>query len=541
LRDSFFKEQYNFAQTSKDKLGVNTAVSFAAAVIMLVLSLVGIPVRAVGIAGVITCLIVLIFCFHEMKDGIVSVFYLAPSNDTLNAFALVAAVFQSVILIINEVGTTFTFAVFLSIAFSTAMKYIFACEISENLNLIKKHTTYSVNLADITLKKRYFGKVCLVNPVEKFPNIVETTYESDPSEQKIRLFVPILSSCIVIASIVIGIINGFNTFAASLVALFAVSASFTGEMSYVLPYAVAQKKLRKRGSVLLGYHSIEELQNAETIVVDDIDLFPPNLTELEMFRIKDKERINDAVEYTASLLIASASPFADTFAKSCGCNVDRLPEVVDWKFQKDYGIFAHIYDDEVILGNRNMLLSYDILPLSQETEASLVSTNRNIIYVAINGKVSAYIIVKYVCDSEMKKAAESVGSDFSIIVTSCDANITENMVQKRYELHNAKIIVPSSEEIKRIDSVRESVSEETEPVMITTKNAIGILSSVRLARKLGSVVNISVLTKLASIILGVVLTTAAFFISPSSLNAFWVILFNLIWTVPVVFISLVKK
>ena len=69
----------------------------------------------------------------------------------------------------------------------------------------------------------------------------------------------------------------------------------------------------------------------------------------------------------------------------------------------------------------------------------------------------------------------------------------------------------------------------------------GILSSVRKAKKLASIVNISVVIKIASIILGLVLTTIAFFIDHSAPGPIWVVLFNAIWSIPILFLTVIRK
>jgi cation transport ATPase len=545
LKDSYFREQYGIAQTSKDAFLVKTAVAAFSAVLSAVLAATGIPPLINGIVGIVLSVAVFIFCAREMADGLVSVFRMHPSNDSFSSVALIAAAVHSFTLLFSsQTGAPriFTPVIFASVAISMLMKYLFICEIISNLNLIRANKTYVVNTGNIDLRKRLVDRICVVNPVVHFPNVVETTYSGDPSEEKIRLFVPAVCVAVFLVSVVIGIVSGFGAFAASFAALFAIASSFTSEMAFVFPYIAEQRRLRKLGSVLLGYHSIDAMRDVSTLVVSDKDLFPGKYTKMERFRFRDVERMADAVEFTAALLLAADTPFASTFASSTGCDISRLPEVDDWRYMKNYGILGHIYGDEVLIGNRNMLLSYEILPLPQETEASLTSTNRSILYTAINGVLVSYTVFSYAPDPEMKRAAETVGEDFAIIALTNDCNITETAVQKLYGLHNTKILIPDANEREIIDEASKTADEaEALPDMITTKNAIGILSSVRKAKKLASAVNMSVLIKTASIILGLLLTTVAFFINPALPGTLWVFLFNLIWTLPVIFITFVKK
>jgi hypothetical protein len=542
--DAFFTKQYNIAQNTKDTLSIKTAVSAFATVLMTILTLLGLPAAALSICSIILSGILYGVFFHEFNDALVSVFKLKPSNDSFNSIALIFSVIRAVSLIfINNVNSNFISPViFLSITISMIMKLVFVQEIINNLNFIKNNKIYLVDVADINLAKRYINQVCMVNPVVNFPNIIDTTYANDPSEEKSKLFVPAVCVFIFIISLIIFLFKGVNIFFTSLCTLFAICASFTGEMTFVLPYMTTQKKLRKLGSILLGYHSINSLKDISTLIIQDSDLFPKELAQLIKLRFKRKEYVAKSVEYSAALLIESNSPLKNTFLEILDCSVDKLPEVEKWRSLKNYGIAAIINGDSVLLGNRSLLLSYDIPPLTQEQEATLLTMNRNILYCAINGEIAAIILAQYVDDPVMKKAAEHVGGDFTIIVETNDCNITENMVQKRYDLSSTKIIVPDNDETLALETMRKKFkADESIPVMISTKNAIGTLESVKQAKDLFEVIDVSILTKQSSIILGIILTVIALFMVPNLLSAIWIFIFNLLWTIPIIFLSVFKK
>ena len=544
MQDAYFTKQYNIAQNTKDTLSIKTAVSVFATVLMTILTLLGLPTAALSICSIILSVIMYGVCFHEFNDGIISVFKLKPSNDSFNAIALIFSVIEAFSLIfIKDVNSNFfSPVIFLSITISMIMKLVYIQEIINNLNLIKNNKTYIVDVSEISLTKRYIDQVCMVNPVVNFPDVIDTTYADDPSELKSKYFIPVVCIVVIIIALIALILKGTNVFFTSLCSLFAICASFTGEMTFVLPYMTTQKKLRKLGSVLLGYHSVNSLKNISTLIVQDSDLFPKELTQIIKLRFKKKEYVAKSIEYTAALLIETNSPLKDTFLEILDCSTDKLPAVDKWRSLKNYGIAAIMNGDTVLLGNRSLLLSYDIPPLSQEQEATLLTMNRNILYCSINGEIGAIILVQYVDDPIMKKAAEHVGGDFTIIVETNDCNITENMVQKRYDLSSTKIIVPDNDETILLEAMRKRLKSEVKlPVMISTKNAIGILESVKQAKSLSDVIDVSILTKQASIILGIILTTVALFTVPGLVSAFWIFLFNLLWSIPIIFLSIFKK
>ncbi len=540
MNDEIFNEQYSAALSTRDSISVKTIAAGVTACVMFILSLLSLPAIVSGITGLVCAIILFIICLNEFSDGIISVFRLQPSNDSLNSLAVVAAAVHSLYQIIDggQVSQTVSWVIFLSVFCSMLMKLLYVNEIVINLNMIKKDKMYEVSAERISLTKRYVEQVCMVNPVVNFPNVFDTSYEGDPSESKSRYFVPVAAGLALILSGVMAIFNGFGGFALALVSLFAITASFTSETSFVLPYIATQRRLRKLGSLLLGYHSIDALKDIETLVVTDVELFPPKRVKINKFRFRNKMYMTEAIEYTAALLLRADTPLKRAFMKMVSCPKKRLPPVDEWRYMKNYGITATIYGDEVLLGNRNLLLASDITPLPQETEAAMVTKNKNMLYLAINGEIAAYILFTYNFDPAMKQAAENVGEDFNIIVETNDCVITETMVQKRYDLQTTKIIVPDADEVNLISDIRDSIADGNNlPVMITTKNAIGILSSVKQAKNLMHIIDLCILTKQASVGFGLVLTAIALFLAPTYVTGLWLFLFNLLWTIPVIFIS----
>lgn len=541
MNEEIFNEQYTAALSARDSISVKTIASGIAACVLFILSLISLPSIVCGITGLVCSVILFIICLNEFSDGIISIFRLQPSNDSLNSVAVVAAAIHSLYQILDNTQTaqTVSWVIFLSVFCSMLMKLLYVNEIIINLNMIKKGKMYEVSTERISLTKRYVEQVCMVNPVVHFPNVFDTSYEGDPSESKSKYFVPIAAGLALILSAIISIFGGFGAFALAIASLFAIAASFTSETSFVLPYIATQRRLRKLGSLLLGYHSIDALKDIETLVVTDAELFPPKRVRINKFRFKSKMYMTEAIEYTAALLLRSDAPLKRAFMKMVSCPVDRLPPVEEWRYMKNYGITANIYGDEVLLGNRNLLLASDITPLPQETEASMVTKNKNMLYLAINGEIAAYILFTYNFDPAMKRAAENVGEDFNIIVETNDCTVTEIMVQKRYDLQTTKIIVPDADEVKLISDIRDSIAEGNNlPVMITTKNAIGILSSVKQAKNLMHIIDLCILTKQASVGFGLVLTALALFLAPTYVSGLWLFLFNLLWTIPVIFLSI---
>ncbi len=541
---SFFEEQYNSVVASRDKLLLKTGVCLGIGAVFGLLTLLEIPRIALAILQLVFSVLIWAVCNDEMTGGIRSFLKLRPSTDSFNALGLVGLVAHAIYMMAANppadehfVG----FVLYLSIALSMGMKYLYVWQIMKNLDLIRDKKTYALQVTDLSLSKKYIRQVCSANPVVDFPNVVRTSYDSDPTAKKNRSFIPLVTLAVIGVSILVSLIHK-GSFLVSLAALLCICAGFSTEMSFVLPYVMMQIRLRKMGSILMGNYSVEHLKETDTLLVKDTDLFPSENNEILNFSIRNKALAKEAVTYTAALLHVSESPLEDAFLKAFPDLNERKPTVLQWRVIKNYGIVATVDIDNVLMGNRNLLLSHNVQPWSPDKEAMLTAAGVHLQYVAINGRIAATMICRYNEDPELKKSAELLGGDFNLLVDTKDCNINENMIQRKYDLSRTKISVPDPDEAESVVETREELEEDqSPPVMISTQNALGILESIRRAKNLYKTVNLTIAIQQLSTLFGLILTVAGMLIAPGNLSWVWFLTFNVIWTLPAVAISLFKK
>lgn len=136
------------------------------------------------------------------------------------------------------------------------------------------------------------------------------------------------------------------------------------------------------------------------------------------------------------------------------------------------------------MGNRNLLLSYGITPLSQDKETELAAHGKSVTYLAINKKLVLVLAANYSVNPTLKQKTEELG-DFNILVESLDFNINEYMISRCYNIPDVNIMVTDSEETKILYTAHKKMEKkEPDPVMITTKSALGALKSILWTKKL---------------------------------------------------------
>ena len=304
----------------------------------------------------------------------------------------------------------------------------------------------------------------------------------------------------------------------------------------MLPYVITQIRLRREGSILVGNYSLDGLKETDTLLIKDRDLFPECENKILSMRIRTRK--SDVPGYIAALLAVTDSPLQEAFRTAEPAVPDRLPPVLQWHIIKNYGVVATVNADNVLFGNRNLLISHNVTPWGADKEAVLTAAQVHLMYLVINGEIAATMAVRYGEDAEMKKATENLSADYQILVDTRDCNINESMIRRRYDLPRAKISLPDPDELESVTEAREELEEDAKPpVMLTTKNPLAVLDSICRTRRLEKSVEISLLTQRLGILFGLLLTAVAFVVWPAEVSWGWLMAFQLLWTVPTVAVS----
>ena len=124
----FLKKQRSTMRKTSDFILLKFIIVAIVAVLDTLFVILRMPPVAMGIWGIIFCVVVYLAAFTEMNDVFRSVFKWNASNDSFEAFALIAVLLRSVSLIFIQGVTTEVFSpmLFVSIAISFAAKRAFA-------------------------------------------------------------------------------------------------------------------------------------------------------------------------------------------------------------------------------------------------------------------------------------------------------------------------------------------------------------------------------------------------------------------------------
>ena len=287
--------------------------------------------------------------------------------------------------------------------------------------------------------------------MERPSYFIENSFEDDPADDYIDKLIYISVGMAALMAILLGIIHrdlvfAFGTFAAFVgIAIpgFSLLASNIGLFW-------KNKHFNANGAAIVGHRAVEDSTDANAYVLDATDIFKKGSSSIIGIKTFHGMRIDDAILYGAALVIESGGPLAYIFDNVILGKKDLLPPVESLAYEERLGLSAWIHGRRVLLGTRDLLINHNVEAPDKNFEAQYVHDGRNVIYLGIAGKIAAMFVIKYQPDKHIGRYLRYLDrAGVSILVRSCDCNITEEMICSHFNLplSAVKILSPVSGDI----------------------------------------------------------------------------------------------
>ncbi|MBQ5825797.1 MAG: hypothetical protein IIW48_13475, partial [Clostridia bacterium] len=340
----------------------------------------------------------------------------------------------------------------------------------------------------------------------------------------------------VIISAVIGVIAGFITksYAGGL-SLFSgalcMSAPACAFIAANLPLLIENKKLIKNGAMVTSYAAAFEYESTNAIALDASDLFPSENCNIHGMKTFNGLRVDDAVLTTASMLIAAGGPISGLFENVIMEHNELLLRVEDLKYEERLGLTGWIRDRRIFVGNRKLLENHNIeIPMSID-ESKYVRGDRQIIYLADNGKLAAFFVVSYGRNKTIAEYLRHIENNgINILVHTTDSNINEKFIAKCFDLplNSVKVVSNTAGEVLKKYAEHTVIREDAK--LIHNGKAAAFLHAVSAAGKLCSIAGKISTLQTFCMAAGLLLTLLIMIFSgPLSLTPLHVCICQIIW------------
>lgn len=491
--------------------------------------------------------------------GLVSLFTLKADHDTPAALGALAVIAHGVALIMNpdQIHTGES-----SFYFVVAGLTLFANTVGKRMMILRIERNFAVasvdaqrtgeyllsgdKLADKLAEGQGFSEPAIAYPVKVgFPEkFLQLSYSEDYSENFSRYIAPIFLLFAVGLSLVCWLafdrspLEAFTIFCVVLCMASPLTPTIVGN----LPLLRASKRLSGEGAFISGYDAVETFEDMNCVAVDSGELYPAGAVEMHGIKAFAQSRIDEAILDAASLMCQVDGLLKSIFIEMIGNKCDILKPVSDIIYEDGKGLSAQVDGKMVLIGNRALMSAHGIEMPSHDYEKKYVKGDREILYLANSGEVTAMFVLSYHPNSEVDKWLRVLAKkELSLIVHATDPNITAKKIAADYHYPEEFIqIIPADlrEHYLALTAPKERakayvMSLSGSPVRLRALSAIHTLKQ---AMVVGTVL------QMAGLVLGYALVAFLAFTGAMSAIGFGQLaIYQLFWAVTIILIPNLKK
>ena len=419
------------------------------------------PAAYLGV-NLILLLVCMALAFDVLRDGIPGVKG-TPSSQTLPAFAALGAVLQLVVLLAKnqqydpEKTTLFAAPAALLLCLALAGKAMMGSIVEKNFEMVSRGidhaAAYRLQSRELTEKVAAgLGEpepsLLVSRPTGLVRGFLRQSFSQAPSDWLAQK----LSWALLAASVLAGgisLVKGHDPMAAAsvLAGTLVLGSPLCSTLLAAVPCLMMQKSAARVGAVVPGWSAVEELESTNMVMVGARDLFPQRCVLLHGIKTFEKERIDLAILYAASILIEGCDTLRDVFMNIIQGDTSMLYTVENLNCEVGCGFTAWIDNNRVIIGGRKMMQKHDIELPSLDYEQRYTRGARQPIYLAVSGKLFGMFVVSYRPDPDAAQVLQDLHhGGVSVLVKSDDFSLTDELVAKTYHMPRGTVKVLSAQD-----------------------------------------------------------------------------------------------
>ncbi len=349
-----------------------------------------------------------------------------------------------------------------------------------------------------------------------------------------KIIIPVMALVGLILGVIAVVITknlfaGISTFTATILMTLPCSAGLVSAINL----RATNKLINEDGAIINGYSAVEDAVNSNGVVIDACDAFEEGGCNIEGMKTYHKMRIDEAILYTASVVIASGGVLAEVFDGVIIGKRELLFPVESLVYEEKLGCSCWIHNHRVLVGNRDLLVHHNVETPDGDLEEKFKANGKNVIYLAIEGKIAAMFVVVYKANEETARYLRELEKDgVTIFFRTADANITENFLEREFQLpaNVVKIINPVAGDM--FTKIKANRKDRSDAKIIHDGSIKSMLAALHGAFVINSFVNSSRLIQfIASAIGAIIIALLTFLSGLSQIGVVQIIMYQVIWAV----------
>ena len=295
-----------------------------------------------------------------------------------------------------------------------------------------------------------------IRKTKQMSDFLRHTYASDLADRFSKKLAPIVAGIsLLLAAAITGIRIGvletpaenIPFFCSVLTMLLTAGCSAGIPLTVNLPLDRASKRLCPHGCTLLGYQSVDDFYDVNSILVPAATLFPKQSITISGIKNFSGFQVEEALLDAASMVYAADSILQNAFAalveeKDGG----MLYQVEDCSYEDNLGICGWIRHRRVLLGNREMMMTHHVEGMPTKVrELEMTSGSQDVLYLSVSGVVAGMFVIDITADPMVKRQMQRLKEEqISVIVKSVDSCITLQRLTTLFGVPDSMLKILSS-------------------------------------------------------------------------------------------------
>ncbi len=390
-------------------------------------------------------------CIPALKNGLVRLFQFRADTDTFAAIAWLSCVLDSLFGIFgiehNGIAEHFMPCAIFILLLHTIGKLLIIDR--EEINLKAAAATpncYGMHIIENDKNAEALARgvlndfpiIAALRKTDSLKDFRKYTYSADLADYFSHYAAPASCAFSLISSIILTLFKGGGFgYALGLFSMFSVAVGCAAITFTVnLPLFNAVKSLSSRGALLLGYQSVDDFYDTNSILMDTSSLFPESAVKLKGVKMYSNIKSEETLLAAASLAYFAGSSFSHIFREVLQGRGQQLYPIENYVCEDGLGLCGWIHNQRILLGTRDLMLSHHIEGIPSKTkEAELTGEDRDAIYLSISGNLSALFVVELQADNTVKFwVHHAVKRDISLILHNVDPIITADRISSLFDI-----------------------------------------------------------------------------------------------------------
>lgn len=511
--------------------------------------------------GLVACFV----SYNVIFSGIKNLVTLKADSDSISVLAITASVVSGIMLLIDDDlvrGDNFHLYIstaILSLLINTLGKLLLMNRVERNFKYVSgDYEKYAVSMVEDEEAALKFTNGALndypclatMSKTEFVKDFLKNSYSADITDSYSKKFAPFM----LVGSLVIAVLgalldpnaHGMTGHLVSLFSILSGTLCLVCAISLMLvvnvPLARASKKYLQSSGVMLGYSSVEDFADTNSVLVDVQQLFPEGMVELVNLKSMSATIIEECILLAGSLACQSGSVLEPTFNKILKGKKGMLYPVESYIYEDGLGLSGWIENKRVLLGTRELMENHSIEGIPSVAKEREYAKGNLVLYLSISGVVSALFVIRVKGSANVSKwLRELEKQNVTVILRSVDSFISLKFLGEIFGVSPDLFKLMPFRDYKEYDK-QTSYTPKKSASMLCSGRFQSLAMLICGAKRIQLLSLVGITIQMASAILGAIIALVmALLGSFSQLTSSVVLMYSLVWLCVTLVVQQMRK